>query len=166
MQKALKLVVAAASIALVAAVCMASGATQGQPAHSAKSDGHHSIVRPRDLKWTPMQLPGAEIAVVSGDPAKAGEFVIRIKLADGTKVPPHWHPTDEHITVMRGVFAVGMGILYDESKLEDMQPAMYAHMPKGSRHFGLSKGESVVQVHGMGPFVVNWVTPASVPASK
>jgi anti-sigma factor ChrR (cupin superfamily) len=122
----------------------------------------HNIVRPRDLKWTPMQLPGAEMAVVSGDPGKAAPFVIRIKMADGTRVPPHWHPGDEHITVMRGVFAVGMGILYDENKLEEMQPAMYAHVPKEMRHFALAKGETVVQVHGLGPFVVNWVNPSDL----
>ena len=144
----------AAALACIATLCVAQSGAQ---------EPHHTVVRPRDLKWTPMELPGAELAVVSGDPGKPGEFVIRIKLADGTKVPPHWHPTDEHITVMRGIFAVGTGILYDETKLEDMQPAMYALMPKNVRHFGLSKGESVVQVHGQGPFVVNWVNPADVP---
>lgn len=145
----------AAALACIATIAAAQSGAQEPP--------HHTVVRPRDLKWTPMELPGAELAVVSGDPSKPGEFVIRIKLADGTKVPPHWHPTDEHITVMRGIFAVGTGILYDETKLEDMQPAMYALMPKNIRHFGLSKGESVVQVHGQGPFVVNWVNPADVP---
>jgi len=132
-------------------------------AQTAANEQHHIVVRPRDLKWVPMQLPGAEMAVVSGDPSKAGEFVIRIKCANGVKIPPHWHPADEHILVMRGVFSVGSGILYDDTKLEDLQAGIYVLMPKGMRHFALSKGETVVQVHGIGPFVINWVNPADVP---
>ncbi len=135
----------------------------GTLAQSGAQEPAHTVMRPRNLQWTPMQLPGAELAVASGDPTTPGEFVIRIKLADGTKIPPHWHPNDEHITVMRGTFAIGMGILFDETKLEEMQPAVYAHIPKQMRHFAMAKGETVIQVHGQGPFVMNWVNPADVP---
>jgi hypothetical protein len=30
------------------------------------------------------------------------------------------------------------------------------------RHFGKIKGDTVIQVHGIGPFKVNWVNPADV----
>ena len=57
--------------------------------------------------------------MVAGDPDKEGEpFVIRIQGKDGAKVPPHWHPTDENVTVLRGTFLVGMGDHYDEAKLQ------------------------------------------------
>jgi len=154
MRSLVRQVLVAVTLFSASAVCLAQ---------SGANEPHHIVVRPRDLKWVPMQLPGAEMAVVSGDPSKSGEFVIRIKTLDGVRIPPHWHPTDEHILVLRGVFAIGAGILFDEAKLEDLQPGIYALMPKGMRHFALSKGEVVVQVHGTGPFVINWVNPADVP---
>lgn len=130
------------------------------------NEPHHTVVRPRDLQWKPTSPPGTEIAVLTGDPSKPGEFVLRLKMADGTRIPPHWHPADEHVTVMRGVFAIGSGILFDETKLEDLQPGIYVHVPKEMRHFALAKGETVVQIQGLGPFVTNWVNPSDVPGTQ
>src|SRR5215218_9792300 len=81
------------------------------PSKSATSPGNHVVRSPDNLEWTPLPgAPGAKMAVVSGDPDKPGApFVIRILNPDGAKVPPHWHPTDEHITVLTGTFIVGMG---------------------------------------------------------
>ena len=125
----------------------------------------HQVARAQTLKWAPGPLPGSQMAVVSGDPAKSGvPFVLRLKLADKVQVPAHWHPTDEHVTVLAGIFAVGMGDKYDGKKLDDLKVGDYLMIPKEMRHYGLAKGESVVQVHGMGPFAINWVNPADVPA--
>src|SRR5262245_52329688 len=77
----------------------------------------HKIVRYGDLKWTPI-MKGCDLAPVSGDPGGEGTpFVVRIKCADGAKVPAHWHPTDENVTVLKGTFLVGMGETFDEGKL-------------------------------------------------
>ena len=125
----------------------------------------HKIVHYGDLKWAAI-IPGSELAVVSGDPNKEGEpFVIRIRTADGAKVPPHWHPTNEYITVLKGTFLVGMGETYDETKLQAMNVGNFTIVPKETRHFATCKGETIVQVHGMGPFKVNWVNPVDVPAA-
>ncbi len=130
-----------------------------------KKDEAHKIVHYGDLKWSPI-IPGSELAVVAGDPNKEGEpFVIRIRTADGAKVPPHWHPTDEYVTVLKGTFLMGMGESYDESKLQTMNVGNFTLIPKEMRHFATCKGETIVQVHGMGPFKVNWVNPADVPAA-
>jgi quercetin dioxygenase-like cupin family protein len=127
----------------------------------------HSVIPPRELHWGPSTLPGAQIAVLSGDPDKPGKpFVIRIKTKDGTKIPPHWHPTDEHITVLQGHFAVGVGERFEGSRLQDLAPGTYAFMPKQVRHFAYSKGETIAQVHGIGPFQTIWVNPADVPDGK
>jgi quercetin dioxygenase-like cupin family protein len=127
----------------------------------------HSVIPPRELHWGPSALPGVQIAVLSGNPDKTGEpFVIRIKTKDGTKIPPHWHPTDEHITVLQGLFAVGVGEKFESSRLQDLAPGTYAFMPKQVRHFACSKGETIAQVHGIGPFQIIWVNPADVPGGK
>ena len=131
----------------------------------------HKIVHFADLKWTPI-MKGCDLAPVSGDPSSEGApFVVRIRCADGAKIPSHWHPTDENVTVLKGAFLVGMGETFDESKLQTMNTGNFVTVPKEMRHFGMCKGETIVQVHGMGPFKVNWVNPSEVeppdaPAAK
>jgi hypothetical protein len=71
-------------------------------------------------------------------------------------------PYDENVTVLKGTFLAGMGEKFDESKLLTMNAGNFILMPKEMRHFAMCKGETIVQVHGVGPFKVNWVNPADV----
>ena len=126
---------------------------------------------PSDLKWMPAPpatgMPSVvQMTVLSGDPSKAGLFAIRLKIPDGGKVAAHWHPSDEHITVLEGTFAAGMGDKFDASALHDFPAGSYVLMPKRMHHFGTAKGETIVQVFGMGPFVLNYVNPADDPRKK
>jgi quercetin dioxygenase-like cupin family protein len=150
----------ALSIYLLLAVVAAFGArVYGQDNPGAAA---HKIVRAADVKWTPI-IKGCELATVSGDPNTEGSaFVIRLRCADGAKIPAHWHPTDENVTVLKGVFLIGYGETFDETKLKAMNVGNFISMPKEMRHYAMSKGESIVQVHGAGPFKVNWVNPADV----
>jgi anti-sigma factor ChrR (cupin superfamily) len=141
------------------ALVATSLAGQAGKAHASPA---HKVVHSSDLKWTPI-MKGCELAAVAGDPSAQGEpFVLRIRCADGTKIPAHWHPTDENLTVLRGIFLVGMGETFDETKLTPMNVGNFTIVPKEMRHFALCKGETTVQVHGAGPFKVNWVNPAEV----
>lgn len=160
----MKIRVAAAFLLLGVGVSLAVMSHAAQAKKDAADDAH-KIVHYGDLKWTPI-MQGTDMAVVSGDPNKEGEpFVIRIKTADGAKIPPHWHPTDENLTVLKGTLLVGMGESYDESKLQTMNFGNFMVMPKEVRHFALAKGETIVQVHGAGPFKVNFVNPTDDPAN-
>ena len=101
--------------------------------------------------------------------AEGEPFVLRIRCADGSKIPAHWHPTDENVTVLKGTFLVGMGESFEECKLQTMNVGNFVTVPKEMRHFAMSKGETIVQVHATGPFKVNWVNasevqPADTPA--
>lgn len=141
----------------IAALAMAASSQEKKEATEA-----HKIVHFGDLKWTPI-IKGCDLAPVAGDMnAEGAPFVIRLRCADGTKVPAHWHPTDENVTVLKGTFLVGMGESFDESKLQTMNVGNFVSLPKEMRHFALSKGETIVQVHAMGPFKVNWVNPSDV----
>lgn len=61
---------------------------------------------------------GNEMAVVYGDPGKAGElYAVRFRFADGFKIPAHWHAQDEHATVLQGTLRLGMGKEWDATKL-------------------------------------------------
>jgi quercetin dioxygenase-like cupin family protein len=145
-------------LALALTVFMATSYSQEKK----ESDSAHKIVHSGDLKWIPI-MKGCEIAPVSGDfNADGAAFVLRIRCADGIKVPVHWHPTDENLTVLKGTFLVAAGETFDEGKLQTMNVGNFIMMPKEMRHFALCKGETIVQIHGTGPFKVNWVNPSEV----
>jgi hypothetical protein len=129
----------------------------------------HVMITPAAIKWGPLPdaPPGAMLAVLSGDPGKAGSaYVMRIKTPDGYKIPPHWHPKPERITVIQGVLGLAMGRKYDENALRDFPAGSYAEMPARAPHFGFSRGETVVQVHGVGPFQIVYVNPADKPSNQ
>jgi len=147
----------------VALIGIAAVATAADSQEKKEGAEPHKIVHFGDLKWTPI-IKGCDLAPVSGDAnAEGAPFVLRIRCADGIKLPAHWHPTDEHLTVLKGTFLVGMGESFDEAKLQTMNVGNFITMPKEMRHFGLCKGETIVQVHGAGPFKVNWVNPSELP---
>ena len=131
-------------------------------AQDKKDTESHGIVRFNDLKWIPI-IKGCDLAQVAGDfNAEGAPFVLRLRCADGTKIPAHWHPGDESVTVLKGTFLVGMGEAFDETKLQTMNVGSFSVVPKEMRHFGMAKGELIVQVHGIGPFKTNWVNPSEV----
>jgi len=124
----------------------------------------HKVVHFGDLKWTSI-IKGCDVAPVEGDMnADAAAYVLRLRCADGAKIPAHWHPGDENVTVLKGTFLFGMGETFEESKMQTMNVGNFVMMPKEVRHYAMSKGETIVQVHGLGPFKVNWVNPADVKA--
>jgi quercetin dioxygenase-like cupin family protein len=161
-------------LVLLAAVMLGlaqSDKDNGRKAQTAtqKAVQSHAMITPNDVKWgpAPPALPaGAQMAVLSGDPSKAGLFTIRVKFPDGYKIPPHWHPTDENVTVLEGSFAMGTGEKFDEAAAHEMTVGSFIHMPKGMRHYARAKGETVVQVHAEGPFVINYVNPNDDPRKQ
>jgi ketosteroid isomerase-like protein len=135
----------------------------------ATAAGSHVMMPPADLKWgdPPPSLPaGAKIAVVSGDPTQAQPFVIRAQVPAGYKVPPHWHPGTENLTILSGTVALGMGEQFDEAAMTQIGAGGYASLPAEMRHYFMSKTAATFQVHGMGPFVVNYVNPADDPSKQ
>lgn len=158
----MKRIISVAFLAAAAAICSLAFAVDEKPA--AKSE--HVMFAAADLKWGdgPAALPaGAKIAVLSGDPAKAGPFTVRLKFPTGFKVPPHTHPTAEHVTVISGTLALGSGPKFDEAAAHEMTAGGFSVMPAGMEHFAWCKSECVVQIHSEGPFVVKYVNPADDP---
>jgi hypothetical protein len=157
-------------VAAVAALAIWTGARAGGEkgkAHDAEEG--HALVRPDDVKWgpAPPALPaGAKFAVLFGDPGKAAPYVIRAKLPAGYKVPPHWHPTDENVTVIQGTLMVGKGEKFSADASHALPAGSFARMPKEMRHFAWTKGETIIQVHGVGPFAINYVNADDDPRKK
>ena len=147
------------SVALIGMAALAVAAYSQEKKESAAPP---KIMHFGDLKWTPI-IKGCDLANVAGDPSAEGApFVVRLRCVDGAKIPAHWHPTNENVTVLKGTFLAGMGETFDETKMTAMNVGNFVTMPKEMRHFAMSKGETIVQVHGAGPFKVNWVNPSEV----
>ena len=118
------------------------------------------IVSNGSLAWnafTPPGFdPGMKLAVISGDPSKAGEYTVRLQFPAGYRFPVHWHPGAENLTVVSGTFQLAMGNTANWNALQNYGPGDYLYIPPRHSHFGgsPSTGPSVIQLHGMGPFQV------------
>ena len=133
---------------------------------TAKPTADHAIHLPTQIKWEdgpPSLPPGAKFAVLEGDPAKDGFFTMRIRVPDGYKIPPHTHPKVEHVTVISGTFNFGMGEKFDQGATKEMPAGTFGFWPAGMKHFAWARGETVVQLHGIGPWSIEYLDPADDP---
>jgi hypothetical protein len=130
----------------------------------------HVMLKPSELKWMdgPEGLPaGSKIAVLEGDPAKAGPFTIRLIFPPNYKIMPHWHSNIEHGTVLEGEFYMGHGDTFDEAKASLLPVGSFAVMPVKFHHYAFTKDkQTVIQLHGMGPFDINYIDAANDPRTK
>ena len=111
--------------------------------------------------------PGATLAVIEGNPmGSSGDYTVRVKMPDGYKIAPHWHPKRENVTVISGDFKVGMGDKFDESKMMTFPAGSFAFLDPEMHHYAMASGEVVVQVHGMAPLQFNYVNPSDDPSKK
>lgn len=126
----------------------------------------HVMYDTAQLQWQdgPPALPqGAQMTVLSGDPGQAGTFVIRLKAPPGYKVPTHWHPTDEQVTVLEGDFTLQMDEHGPGAHAHTFGPGGYALMPAKMHHAASTQDGATVQVSGMGPFEINYIDPKDDP---
>ena len=108
------------------------------------------------LQWSDLSVPGVpsgvKMTVLHGDPSKNGDYTMRLKFPDGYVIPPHWHPEGEHVTVLQGNLMLAMGDRYVATALKSYMPGDFLYAPGKMSHFGMAHGETVVQLHGTGPF--------------
>ena len=127
------------------------------------------VVPASKLVWVdapPTLPPGAKLALVSGDPSQPGPFTVRVQFQAGSRVAPHWHPNDEHVTVLAGTIALGLGTTFDVHAMTDLTAGSYAVTPATMPHYALAKTAATFQVHGIGPYVANRVSEADDPPKK
>ena len=153
-----------AVLTVVAALCTL-GNQQAQAQHAA---GDHQMLSPADLKWaaSPNLPPGTEFTVIQGPLNQAVPFVARLKFPANAKVAPHYHAVIEHATVLSGVMNMGVGDKLDTSKTQALGPGSIAIMQPGTPHFIWFAEETIIQLHGVGPWTVTFVNPADDPRKK
>ena len=121
------------------------------------------------LNWgpAPANFPaGAEMAVLQGNPAGTGLFTVRLRMPSGYVFPPHWHPTDEVVTVISGNFHVGMGKTFTTQGLLQLPAGGFVVAPANEAHYAITRGVTVVQVHAQAPFSLTYVNPDDAPKAS
>lgn len=127
----------------------------------AQAAGEPTIVLPNQEKYAPAPAPypaGAQMAVLSGDPSKAGsQYAVRLKLPDGARIGAHTHGDTEDVTVVSGTLMVAVGTAFDAAHMTALGQGSFVSIPAGTPHFAMAKGETVVQVNGVGPASITLV---------
>jgi quercetin dioxygenase-like cupin family protein len=155
------------SIPILLLLALSGGALAANPdMPDAQPAMQHAVTRAADTAWgpAPPMLPaGAQIAVLAGDPGKEGNFTIRLKMPPGYRVPRHWHPTDEAVTLVEGDLTLSMGDAAAAAQDETLAPGDFINLPTPMRHEASSKDGAVVQIQSMGPFEITYVDPKDDP---
>jgi len=126
------------------------------------------LFKPDQIQWRdgpPSLLPGAKMAILEGDPAKEGFFTMRLKLPDGYRVLPHWHPRTERLTIIQGIVNLGTGDRFDTAATQTLPAGAYSSMPPKMPHFAWMRGETILQLSSIGPWEVVYVNPTDDPRS-
>jgi hypothetical protein len=133
----------------------------------AESD-HHRMITPNELKWNDVSSlpPGAKVAIIEGRLNEAEPFTFRLKFPDNYKIPAHWHPAVERVTVLSGTFHMGVGDMLDMQKSMALSPGSIMILQPKTHHFAWTEGEVTVQLNGIGPWGITYVNPADDPRKQ
>jgi hypothetical protein len=151
------------------AIFLASLIVLGFAGSTALAADAPAAMTPETMAWgdaPPVLPPGAKIAVLSGNPMAEGPFVLRLQFPAGYDVPAHFHSGDELITVISGTFGIGHGDALDREKGQILPVGGFVEMPAGHHHFAWAETETVVQIHGPGPFDITYLNPADDPLTQ
>ena len=154
------------STTLLVALTVGLVAVAQQPSPSQPA---HLMMTPGELKWVdapPSLPPGAKAVLLEGDMTKPELFTLRLQLPANYRIPAHWHPAVEHVTVVSGAFHVGTGDKLDETTAKALASGSFMLMPAKSNHFAFTKTPTEIQLHGMGPWGITYVNPADDPRKK
>src|SRR2546430_466209 len=150
---------------VLALAIIACGVLAGPALAQGASDAQ-IFINTKDIKWTdaPPSMPrGAKIAVLQGDPGKAGPFVMRLKTPAGYKVAPHWHSQEENLTVISGTLYLGMGDKLDTKSEHALSAGGFHFLPGKVHHYAFAKVPTVVQGSSNGPLDIIYVNPEDDP---
>ena len=144
-------------LALIAAVSVLSASSADTMSQDVTATATATVLTPDTIHWMPAPgMTGVEMAVMAGDPTKAGSlYTLRLKLPDGYKVPVHWHTDTERVTVISGTALFAIGHSIDLSKAVTLPAGSFIVIPANAHHWVVAKGETVLQTTGTGPFAMN-----------
>jgi len=145
--------------------CLAAALTVALPLAAPPAAWAQTSAAEPALEWIapPLLSPGALIAVVSGDPTAPGESTILLRMPDGYRIPPHFHPSFEHVEVRQGTLLVGMGDRLDPKLTQPLVAGDSATAPAGMHHFSIAQGRTELSVTFMGPYTITYLRAEDAP---
>lgn len=154
---------------VIAAVAFSMATTAG--ADMAKLPYHgkgHIMLNASDLEWKDVasMAPGAKIAVIEGELSKKNPFTFRLRLPANYRIDPHVHPAYERVTVLSGTLHFAHGEEFDRATTQALKPGGVAIMPPGAPMFGYTKEETIIQLHGNGPWGIEYLNPEDDPRKQ
>lgn len=151
------------SIVTAAVVTLATAGTA--PADAPYQGNGHTMVKPSELEWGPVgsMAPGAQIAVIEGDLGQETPFTFRLRLPADYEIAPHVHPAYERVTVLSGTLHFAHGEKFDRTQARELPTGSVAIMSPGDPMFGYTEEETIIQLHGTGPWGIEYVDPADDP---
>jgi quercetin dioxygenase-like cupin family protein len=158
-----------ARLTLALVVPLTAASAQAKKRDAPQTPRTVTVALPDQMTWgpAPAVLPvGAKLAVLDGDPTKPGAYTMRLLMPDGYQLSPHFHPAPEYVTVVSGTLMVGMGGKFDESQMKALPAGAFGMIPAGMHHYAKAKGETVLQLHGIGPWQLIYVNKADDPRKK
>ncbi len=152
------------SLAAGALLLAASAIASTAQADNYRGDGH-LMITPDALQWGPVasMAEPAQIAVIEGDLSQEEPFTFRLKLPAGYRIEPHHHPAYERVTVISGTLHFAHGSAFDADAMKKLPPGGVAIMPPGEPMFGYAETDVVMQLHGVGPWGIEYVNPDDDP---
>jgi quercetin dioxygenase-like cupin family protein len=129
----------------------------------------HKVIAAQDVKWgpgPPSVPPGAQAAVLYGDPGKEGMFAFRLKLPKGYAIAPHTHPKPEIVTVLSGTARLGMGNTADKAKAQVLPAGSFFALDPGMAHYFFADEDTVIQLNSTGPWGITYVNEKDDPRKK
>lgn len=108
---------------------------------------------PGEMKYSSegLALPGMEQANLVGDPNKPGPYTVRLRFPDGYTLAPHSHPDAREVTILEGTWLTGYGSAFDAKALKELPAGSFYTEPANLPHFVQTRGNTLIQVSGMGP---------------
>jgi len=148
-------------LSVLISVVMISGCTQKEIGVRDFASGEvQHVVRLDATQWRPCppNLPaGCEVAILDGHPKKAGLFTVRFNTMQEFIMPAHSHPKDERVTVIKGRVAVGFGRDATRAAADEFVAGDYYINARDEIHKVWIDSGSIVQITGIGPWVVDYV---------
>ena len=104
--------------------------------------------------------------VETGNPGAAGPFTLLLALPNKYTVPPHRHPTDEHVTVKSGNFWYGMGDTMDRATINSLKKGGDVNLVARMHHSAMARGRTVIEIQSTGPFEITYLKASDDPRGK
>jgi len=150
-----------ASVCYLLVALFVSGCVQSRVGEFEFAEGvvQHAVPS-AEMPWKPCppNLPsGCEIAVLEGNPQALGMFTVRFRMSEDFVMPPHTHPKDERVTVLKGRMAVAFGADATREDATEFGPGDYYVNARDAVHTVWASKSSEIQITGFGPWEAHFI---------